>query len=136
MTAGSCAVVITLPWRNFGVFLGCFLFMFVATGVGNGATYRMIPAVFAARAADPASSDRSGGDAVSHQRKASAALGLIAALGAYGGFVIPQILNASHRVTGGYGTAFLGFAAGYLLLAVMTAAVYVGGRAGLHDVRV
>jgi NNP family nitrate/nitrite transporter-like MFS transporter len=134
MAVGSCAVVITLPLRNFAIFLACFLFMFVATGIGNGATYRMIPAIFAARAAARPGSSADGG--ISHQRKASAALGLIAALGAYGGFVIPQILNASHQATGGYGSAFLGFAAGYLLLLIITVAVYVRGRGGLQGVRV
>lgn len=137
MAVGSCAVVITLSWQNFGVFLGCFLFMFVATGIGNGATYRMIPAIFAARdTAEMSSSDSVTASVITHQRRASAALGLIAALGAYGGFVIPQVLSASHRATGGYGAAFVGFAGGYLLLSIITVAVYVRGRAGLRGVRI
>ena len=40
-------LVWTLPLQNFWVFLGCFLVLFAATGIGNGSTYRMIPNVFA-----------------------------------------------------------------------------------------
>lgn len=119
MALGVLAVVATLSLTSFPIFLACFGFMFIATGVGNGATYRMIPAIFAARA--------TASDTVPHQRKAAAALGLISAIGAYGGFVIPQILSLSHRTTGSYTPAFYGFAGSYLLLLIITVAVYVRG---------
>jgi NNP family nitrate/nitrite transporter-like MFS transporter len=119
MAAGALAIVITLPVGSFAIFLLCFLFVFVATGIGNGATYRMIPAVFTARA---------GEGAVSVQRKAAAALGLIAAIGAYGGFLVPQLLSLSQQATGSYATAFIGFAGCYLVLMIITLAVYVRGR--------
>ena len=87
MIVGALSLLVTLEANSFALFLGCFLLLFVAAGVGNGATYRMIPNVFAARGAATA------GDAlaVSTQRKGAAALGLISAIGAYGGFVIPQV---------------------------------------------
>jgi NNP family nitrate/nitrite transporter-like MFS transporter len=116
---GALAIVITLPMRSFVIFLGCFLFVFIATGIGNGSTYRMIPAIFAAR---------TGGGPVGRHRKAAAALGLIAAIGAYGGFLVPQILSVSKQATGGYAGAFLGFAAAYLVLMIITVIVYVRGR--------
>jgi len=119
MAVGALAIVITLPVGSFAIFLLCFLFVFVATGIGNGATYRMIPAVFTARA---------GEGAVSVQRKAAAALGLIAAIGAYGGFLVPQLLSLSQQATGSYATAFIGFAGCYLVLMIITLAVYVRGR--------
>lgn len=119
MMIGAVAIVIALPVRNFALFTCCFLFVFVATGVGNGATYRMIPLIFAARG---------GHGAISHQRTASAALGLIAGLGAYGGFLVPQILSASKQGTGGYAAAFVCFASAYLFLTVITVLVYVRGR--------
>ena len=49
MALGALALIWTLPLQNFWVFLGCFLVLFAATGIGNGSTYRMIPNVFAAR---------------------------------------------------------------------------------------
>lgn len=131
MAVGAVAVVLTLPLAKFGIFLACFLFIFVATGVGNGATYRMIPAIFAARAAHDGADHR-----ISHQRKASAALGLIAAIGAYGGFIIPQILSASKQATGSYSAAFIAFACAYLVMLIITVVIYVRGTAGLDGARI
>ena len=50
------------------------------------------------------------------QRLASSALGLISAIGAYGGFVIPQVLNASNTASGSYTPAFYGFVGAYALM--------------------
>ncbi|MET1015658.1 MAG: MFS transporter, partial [Leifsonia flava] len=120
MAAGALLVVWTLPLGSFWIFLGCFLLLFVATGVGNGATYRMIPTVFAARAGAA-----HGGPSITTQRKAAAALGLISAIGAYGGFLVPQILNLSQATSGGYANAFYGFVAAYVVLLAVTYTVYV-----------
>ncbi|WP_221584156.1 MFS transporter [Microbacterium sp. G2-8] len=127
MIAATLALVLTLPLANFWVFLGCFLVLFCATGIGNGATYRMIPSIFAARGAAKAGED----NAVSTQRQGAAALGIISALGAYGGFVIPQVLNASQQATSTYDAAFWGFIAFYVVLAVLTAVVYMIPRRSL-----
>jgi MFS transporter, NNP family, nitrate/nitrite transporter len=112
----ALAVLLTLPVGNFWLFLGLFLLLFAAAGIGNGSTYRMVPIVFALRAA---------GDDVARKRKAAAALGLISAIGAYGGFLIPQALNLSFQATGAYAGAFVGFVAGYAALLVLTYVVYV-----------
>ncbi|WP_188755424.1 MFS transporter [Microbacterium album] len=132
MIAGALGLILTLPLGSFWVFLGCFLLLFVATGMGNGATYRMIPSIFAARGAATAGDAHS----VSAQRKGAAALGLISAIGAYGGFVIPQVLAASHAATGGYTAAFWGFIAAYAVMLVVTAAVYLVPRASLAGHRI
>ncbi|WP_119698742.1 MFS transporter [Microbacterium halotolerans] len=126
MAAGAVALIVTLPVAGFWTFLLCFLFLFTATGIGNGATYRMIPSVFAAR---------SGGE-VGTQRASAAALGLISAIGAYGGFLVPQVLSASHTATGGYETAFVGFVVVYLVLAVVTFAVYATRRGSFAEARI
>jgi MFS transporter, NNP family, nitrate/nitrite transporter len=112
----TLAVVLTLPVANFWLFLGLFLLLFASAGIGNGSTYRMVPIVFALRAS---------GDETARKRKAAAALGLISAIGAYGGFLIPQALNLSFQATGAYAGAFLGFVAGYALLLAITYFVYV-----------
>lgn len=132
MIGGALALILTLPLGSFWIFLGCFLVLFVATGMGNGATYRMIPSIFAARGAAKA------GDAhaVSTQRQGAAALGLISAIGAYGGFLIPQVLNASHVATGGYTAAFWGFVTAYAVLLLITATVYLVPRASLAGHRI
>ena len=42
--ATAAIAAATQSW--FPLFLGFFLFVFAATGIGNGSTYRMIPAIW------------------------------------------------------------------------------------------
>ncbi len=123
MALGALAVIWVLPLVNFWAFLAAFLLIFVATGVGNGSTYRMIPSVFAARSG-VTDAHRHSGD-VNTQRKTAAALGLISAVGAYGGFIIPQVLGLSKTSTGDYSSAILGFVVAYLVLMAITAFCYL-----------
>ena len=118
MAAVALTVVWTLPLANFWLFLGLFLVLFAAAGTGNGATYRMIPIIFAVRGAAAGQTDLR--ESVSTARKSAAALGLISAIGAYGGFLIPQVLNASKGASGSYDLAFYGFVGGYVLMLVVT----------------
>ncbi len=46
MALGVLGVVWSLDLNSFGLFFAAFMLLFVATGVGNGSTYRMIPAIF------------------------------------------------------------------------------------------
>ncbi|GAB3538298.1 NarK family nitrate/nitrite MFS transporter [Arthrobacter tecti] len=112
MALAALTVIWTLPASNFWLFLTLFLVLFAAAGAGNGATYRMIPIIFALRGRND--------DGMSTGRKAAAALGLISAIGAYGGFVIPQVLNASKGATGSYDAAFYGFVTAYALMLAVT----------------
>ena len=135
MALGALALVWTLPLQNFWVFLACFLVLFAATGVGNGSTYRMIPNVFAARGlATDALPGTPGG--VKIQRKAAASLGLISAIGANGGFLIPQVLNLSQTTTGAYTAAFYGFVGAYAVLLAITVVAYVIPRKSLAGQRI
>ncbi|WP_448810303.1 MFS transporter [Agromyces bauzanensis] len=130
MALGALAVIWTLPLGNFWLFLGLFLLLFTASGVGNGSTYRMIPTVFAIKAG-AADAHNTAGD-ISSQRKAAAALGIISAIGAYGGFAIPQLLGLSKTTFGDYTTGLGWFVWAYAGMLVLTAVVYVFGarRAG------
>lgn len=132
MALGALAVILTLPLGNFWLFLLFFLVLFTASGVGNGSTYRMIPTIFAMRSGT-ADAHRNSGD-VGTQRKTAAALGLISAVGAYGGFIIPQVLGFSKTAFGSY-TAGLGwFVVAYAALFTLTGLVYLRGgkRAGIR----
>ena len=123
MAVGALCVVWTLPLGNFWVFLACFLLLFVASGMGNGATYRMIPTVFAARSGAADAHTQSG--SVGTQRKTAAALGIISAVGAYGGFVIPQVLAFAQRTTGSYDIAFVWFVGAYVGMLTLVAFFYL-----------
>ncbi len=116
------------PW-----FLGFFLCIFAATGIGNGSTYKMIPAIFrteAERATTPNTPER-----VVALREAttrsSAAIGIIGAVGAIGGFLIPLAFSApwvDDPLSATQG-AFVVFACFYVVCAGVTYVVYLRGRA-------
>lgn len=115
MGLGILGVILTLPMQNFAIFLLCFLVLFAAAGMGNGSTYRMIPTIFALKA--------NGG--IGAQRKAAAALGLISAIGAYGGFFIPQLLGFSKTTFGSYTPALGWFALAYVAFLALVGGVYL-----------
>ena len=123
----TALVVLTMPLANFWLFLLLFLLLFAATGIGNGSTYRMIPAVFALGV---------GSQGAEASRKSAAALGLISAIGAYGGFLIPQALGLSMSGAGSYTPAFIVFIGAYLALMLMTWYNYArsGTRFAQHGV--
>ena len=75
-------------------FLAAFLFVFAASGIGNGSTYRMIPAVLAdevRRTATPATLPAA---LLAATRESSAVIGIAGAVGALGGFLIPMTFGA------------------------------------------
>lgn len=78
------------PW-----FLAAFLFVFAASGIGNGSTYRMIPAIWRASALRlPEGSPERAAASERSTREASAVLGIAGAIGALGGFLIPITFGA------------------------------------------
>ncbi|HWF16840.1 MAG TPA: hypothetical protein VG244_11715, partial [Acidimicrobiales bacterium] len=76
--------------RSFGVFFGAYMMIFLLAGVGNGSTYKMIPAIFSVLGRKEAF-DR-GIDvkdaAVEFKRRAAAVIGIAGAIGAFGGVLI------------------------------------------------
>ncbi len=78
------------PEQYFYPFLGLFLILFAATGIGNGSTFRTIAVVF-------------------NREQAGPALGWTAAVAAYGAFIIPKVfgeqLGAGHPEYALYGFA-------------------------------
>jgi NNP family nitrate/nitrite transporter-like MFS transporter len=112
------------PW-----FLLAFLFVFAATGIGNGSAYKMIPALFrrdAEIATTPATVERHNA-LVAAGRQSSAALGIIGAVGALGGFLIPISFNSPWVTTPleATKTAFVAFTVFYVVCAAVTAGAYL-----------
>jgi MFS transporter, NNP family, nitrate/nitrite transporter len=117
MTVGVVGVILSVERHGFGSFLGSFLVLFVLTGLGNGSTYRMIPAIYRALSGGEACGPVAMTDV---RRQTAAALGFISAVGAYGGFLVPRALGASVSNTGGIGAALLGFVAFYAVCFAVT----------------
>ncbi|MBB2913784.1 NNP family nitrate/nitrite transporter-like MFS transporter [Streptosporangium becharense] len=126
--AGAAALVWQgLAQHSFVLFFGAYMLLVGTTGVGNGSTYRMIPAIFRAKATAglaPGTPAHEAAVAVG-KRDASAAIGIISAVGAFGGFFINRGFGSSLAATGGAGAALAAFAAFYALCALVTWACYL-----------
>jgi NNP family nitrate/nitrite transporter-like MFS transporter len=68
------------PEVYFYPFLGLFILLFAATGIGNGSTFRTIAVVF-------------------NKEQAGPVLGWTSAIAAYGAFIIPQVLGEQIKAT-------------------------------------
>jgi NNP family nitrate/nitrite transporter-like MFS transporter len=113
----------------FPLFLGFFLCIFAATGIGNGSVYKMIPALWRAEAERTTVPGTAARDAAlaTATRQSSAALGVIGAVGAVGGFLVPLAFAApwvSDPLTA-TSAAFTVFTAYYLGCALLTWALYL-----------
>jgi NNP family nitrate/nitrite transporter-like MFS transporter len=126
MLAAATAVISASDHRSLALFIAGFVALFVLSGLGNGSTYKMIPAIFGARAArdvtDGGDPERCYQDA---RRKSRALIGIAGAIGAGGGVLVNlafrQAFLSSHRGD----PAYAAFAAFYLLCALVTWAVYL-----------
>ena len=117
LTLGALGAIVALQQHSFLLFFGSFMVLFTGAGIGNGATYRMIPAVFRAGITDP--------DRLSVARKAAAGcIGIAGAIGAYGGFFIPRGFAMAKESFGSLVPALWVFVAAYLLMALTTYVVY------------
>ncbi|WP_312304187.1 NarK family nitrate/nitrite MFS transporter [Pulveribacter sp.] len=108
---------------SFAGFFLMFLVLFFTTGIGNGSTFSMIPAIFlklklrevhAADEAAQAAAIKEG------NTEGAAALGFAGALGAYGGFFIPKSYGSSIAATGGPELALWIFSAFYVMCIAVT----------------
>ncbi|WP_433238396.1 MFS transporter [Streptosporangium sp. CA-135522] len=129
---GAMAGAAALVWQGvaqhgFGLFFGAYLLLVATTGIGNGSTYRMIPAIFRAKATAGVAPGTPAYDTALAvgKRDASAAVGIISAIGAFGGFFINRGFGSSIAATGGAGAALAAFAGFYAMCALVTWACYL-----------
>jgi NNP family nitrate/nitrite transporter-like MFS transporter len=126
MALGVCAVLRCLPQQGAGGhlagLLASFGLLFIAAGIGNGSTFRMIPSIFLAerqRAAEqlPGAQAQALKDG---NKEAAAVLGFASAIGAYGGFFIPKSYGTSIAMTGSPDSALYAFVLFYLTCIAVT----------------
>lgn len=96
------------PETQFVPFLACFLVVFVATGLGNGAVFQMAPATVGPALAGPT-------------------VGWMSAMAAYGSFLIPAVFKSS-VASGSTQLALYGFTAFYLLCFLLNGWSYLGWK--------
>ena len=127
MIAGVFGVIWFLPSHgsggNFAGFLAMFMLLFVATGVGNASTFRMIPVIFRAfHERGVASADEQARQFAVRQAglESAAVVGFSSAIAAYGGFFVPRSYGTSIAMTGGPHAALYGFVAFYVACVVIT----------------
>lgn len=143
MAAGVLGVLSALPAKdaagqlaggNWTVFLISFLCLFAAAGIGNGSTYKMIPNIFSTlckREAKGKGEVEEKNAVLRGVKESAAAAGFISAIGAYGGFFIPQSFGLSMKNTGGPEVALYCFLAFYVTCVLITWYFYARKNAPL-----
>ncbi|GAB3586654.1 nitrate/nitrite transporter [Amycolatopsis endophytica] len=126
MAVMTAILVIASNTQSLALFTVAFIVLFVLTGVGNGSTYKSIPAIFRtkARAAIAAGADEEA-ELLRARKRSGALIGLAGAFGALGGLFINLAFRQSFLDTGSGVPAFAGFLAFYGICFVVTWAVYL-----------
>ncbi|MFN0090384.1 MAG: nitrate/nitrite transporter [Acidimicrobiales bacterium] len=125
MAGGASVVLAASQAASLPLFVAGFVALFVCSGLGNGSTYKMIPAIFQAKAArlvaEGADLDAAARDA---RRLSRALIGIAGATGAFGGVAVNLALRQSflERQTGD--AAYVAFIAYYAACVAVVWFVY------------
>ncbi|MFG1925817.1 MFS transporter [Cryptosporangium sp. NPDC048952] len=111
----AALVLFASQQKSLALFYVGFIALFVLSGVGNGSTYKMIPAIFRARYADPNEA----------RRLSSALVGVAGAIGACGGALVQIVFRQSFLTYQNADAAYLGFIALYVVCFAVTWFVYL-----------
>jgi NNP family nitrate/nitrite transporter-like MFS transporter len=126
MAVATVVLILASNSKSLALFTIAFIVLFVLTGVGNGSTYKMIPAIFRAKAKSAIEDGADETLELLKARKLSGALiGLAGAIGALGGLFINLAFRQSFADTKSGVPAFVGFLVFYGLCFVLTWAVYL-----------
>lgn len=126
MAVGAAVVLAASRSHSLALFVAGFVALFVLSGLGNGSTYKMIPAIFQARAMRDAEAGRAHlADATADGRlMARALIGLAGATGAFGGVAVNLALRQSFMVRHSGDAAYVGFIAYYVACVAVAWLVY------------
>jgi MFS transporter, NNP family, nitrate/nitrite transporter len=116
MAGGAGIVLLAAQQRSLLLYIVGFISLFMFSGIGNGSTYKMIPAIFKAKYAD---------DELTARRIAGAVIGIAGAIGAIGGVLVNLAFRQSFLATKSADAAYLAFIGFYALCVLVTWAVYL-----------
>ncbi|WP_061965224.1 MFS transporter [Demequina aurantiaca] len=133
MAVGGYLAVLGVQQENLFLFFLSFILLFAFTGIGNGSTYRMIPSIFnRLRDQDGDGSDDS---VLEYKRQSAGAVGIISAIGAFGGFAIPFVYKWSQATFDGSIVPALQIYIGvFVFMAVLTWAFFLRPGARMQNV--
>jgi MFS transporter, NNP family, nitrate/nitrite transporter len=125
--AGSAGIVLVASQqKSLTVYLIGFISLFVFSGIGNGSTYKMIPAIFRSRAMAARQAGASDLESERNARRLSGAvIGIAGAIGAFGGVLVNLAFRQSFLDTGNAEAAYIGFIAFYAVCFALTWFVYL-----------
>ena len=116
MAVGASIVLIASQQRSLPLYLVGFIILFVLSGLGNGSTYKMIPAIFKQKYA---------GDEHQARRISGAVIGIAGAIGAVGGVLVNLAFRQSFLTYKDADAAYMAFIGFYALCVLITWAVYL-----------
>ncbi|QWF76719.1 MFS transporter [Amycolatopsis sp. CA-230715] len=129
MAAGGALTVLASSARSLSLYTTGFIVLFVLSGIGNGSTYKMIPAIFRTKAAlaiaDGAPEEA---ELLKARRLSGALIGVAGAIGALGGLFINLAFRSSFASFGSGDVAIYAFIGFYAVCAVLTWSVYLRGE--------
>ncbi|MEV0401430.1 nitrate/nitrite transporter [Actinoallomurus sp. NPDC050550] len=115
MAIGASIVLTASVEKSLPLFLTGFVLLFIFSGFGNGSTYKMIPAIFRAKAP---SEDEA-------RRLSGALIGVAGAIGAFGGVLVNLAFRQSFLTYKTGNGAYVAFIAYYALCFAVTWAVFL-----------
>lgn len=126
MAAAAGVVLAASLEGSLALFIAGFLALFVFSGIGNGSTYKMIPAIFCAKAERAVAAGSPAPAATADARRlAGALIGIAGAIGAFGGVLVNVAFRQSFLDSGNGNAAYIAFIAFYAVCFVVTWAVYM-----------
>jgi NNP family nitrate/nitrite transporter-like MFS transporter len=125
-------VVLGASWINsLPLFIVGFVMLFIFSGIGNGSTYKMIPAIFHAKAQLEVGAGLDLAEADQRAiRRAGALIGLAGAIGALGGVMVNLAFRQSFLTLKNGDGAYIAFIASYVVCCLVTWTVFMRERPG------
>jgi len=126
MGAFTVVIIYASMIKSLPLFVTGFVALFILSGIGNGSTYKMIPAIFAGQARVAIAEGAEERSAMLRARRISGAvIGIAGAVGAVGGLMINLAFRQSFLTTKAGDAAFWSFLAFYAMCMVVTWVVYL-----------